>query len=170
MRIKKHVALLATIALMTLLQVSSAQTSNEQVQAFAFEVRRLIAESDISGFRQLSCVPANNTISEEAIERIFGPSDSTSDFERIMREPMLEVEIIGPYTREDHWPNSSYMITYYTSESTPFDSNDRISDEIGRKELYKSFLEMEVTISNGTVHFHRTPFYLGAHHPYVGDY
>ena len=148
----------------------SAQTSDALVREFALEARRLIAESDVPGFVMLPCLPEPCTDSDLVLERIFGQDDVVSNFERIMRQKNLDILINGPYTRESRWPSSTFNVIYFDPENAPFDSNGYIHKETGQAELYESFLQTEVTISDGVVWFHRMPFHVGAHHPHVEDY
>ena len=169
MRSRKTSMAFAATALVVL-GISSARASYEMVHEFALELGRVIAESDVHGFLQLTCVPEPCTNSEIAAQRVFGASNSISSFERIMRNPSLKVQITGPYTSEDRWSNSTYTIIYYDPTNSPFNSEEKIPHKTGLRELYESFLQTEVTVSEGAVHFHRVPFHLEAHHPYVGDY
>ena len=146
------------------------QANDNLVIAFADDVRRLIAKSDVTGFSALPVLPSKNKVSDEVLESIFGPAESISNFQNIMRLPSLEFRVVGPYTREEQWPNATYTIIYYDSENSPFVSENEIPKEVGQANLYKSFLQTEVTVVDGEVRFHRVPFHLGSHHPYVGEY
>lgn len=141
----------------------------ESVRNFAEAVRSIISKSDKSSFINLPCVPSECSDSRTALEIIFG-GEEESHFERIMRNPNLKILIQGPFTYEIKWPNQSYVVIFYDPAKSPFNEKGIISDGIGLKELYKSFLQMIVTITEGEVSFHRVPFYIEAHHPYVGNY
>ncbi|MCU7844165.1 MAG: hypothetical protein KZQ93_10035 [Candidatus Thiodiazotropha sp. (ex Monitilora ramsayi)] len=149
--------------------ISHAGGVDEAVRDFSEKVRLIIANSDKSSFIDIPCVPMLCSNSTEVIDIVFGGEEET-DFERIMKIPELKILIRGPFSIEKQWQNKSYMVIYYDPDKPPFDDRGIISEETGIRDLYKSFLQMIVTVSEGKVSFHRVPFYIGAHHPYVGEY
>jgi hypothetical protein len=140
------------------------------VLSFSKKIKSAVVSSDLEAFKSLACLPTNCTNNDYTIDRIFSNVKNDTDFERILKGNDVQVKIIGPYTYEPEWPKSSFTVIFYSASNSPFDSNGEISEEVGVQELYKSFLQTIVTIRDGVVGFHRVPFHLESHHPYVGDY
>lgn len=166
----KYVALI----LIYILSVSAGYVGGQRevIQKFADSLRIMVANSDEIGFKKLSCIPDRNkdcARNPDLLNRIFA-GEKDSNFEKIIRMPGLNIKILGPLTIEDKWLEKSYIVFFYDESLSPFGQNGRISDEVGQRELFKSFLQTIVTIVNGKAYFHRTPFYMYRHHPYVGDY
>lgn len=150
--------------------MSSADGKESLVFAFSKQVKSIIASSDIKAFKSLDCHPSNCTNDSYTIETIFSDVKKETSFEKILKGSDVIIKIIGPYTYKPDWPQGSYTVIFYSASNSPFDSNGNISEEVGVRELYKSFLQMIVTIREGVVGFHRVAFHLESHHPYVGDY
>jgi len=163
---KYHIFLI----LFFLSSMSFADENESLVRSFSMQVKSIISSSDIKAFKNLGCHPNNCTNNSYTIKTIFADSKKETDFEKILKGSDVRVKIIGPYTYESNLPQSSYTVIFYSASNSPFNSNGKISDEVGIRELYKSFLQMIVTIRNGVAGFNRVPFHLESHHPYVGDY
>ena len=140
------------------------------VLSFSQKVKSIVASSDVEAFKNLDCHPENCTSAPYTIEKIFSDAKKDTYFEKILKGSDVQIKIIGPFTYKPDWPKSSFTVIFYSASNSPFDNNGEISEEIGVRELYKSFLQMIVTIRDGVVGFHRVPFHLESHHPYVGDY
>jgi len=150
--------------------MSAAEEKELLVLAFSEQVKSIISSSDIKSFKNLDCHPSNCTNDNYTIETIFSDENNDTDFEKILKGSDVRIKIIGPYTYEPDSPQSSYTVIFFSASNYPFDSNGKISNEVGVRELYKSFLQMIVTIKDGVAGFNRVPFHLESHHPYVGDY
>jgi hypothetical protein len=147
-----------------------AEDSESLVLSFSNKVKSAVASSDVETFKNLECHPKNCTNDGYTIKEIFSDAENDTNFEKILKENDVQIKVVGPYTYNSDWPKSSYTVIFFSSSNSPFDSNGEISDEVGVRELYKTFLQMIVTIRDGVVGFHRVPFHLESHHPYVGDY
>ena len=160
---------LALIFVFTFILSFSIKAENEvlAIKLFSEDVRTLIATRAIEKFSNIPYFPESNSLSNTARESIFGID---SNFENIMKNERVKLKVYGPFTYDESLPNATYVVIYYDPKESPFDISGNISDKVGVNELYHSFLQMVVTIKNGVVYFHRTPFYIESHHPYVGEY
>ena len=152
------------------LNLAPVEATESKVQQFADRLKRIIGDSDIDSFKSLPCSHAPCTDDAALLQTIFaGPSDITR-YEQIMGESQLRIRIQGPMTIEPEFSRSSYLVTFYREGASPFDELGEIPTDIGLREFGLSFLQTALTVNDGEVVFHRVPFYVGAHHPYVSDY
>jgi len=164
--------IISTVFFILFLSFNLAADQNDKVLEFGENLKNIIAKSDQESFKSIQCLPENNydcSSNSYALKAIFA-DDKNSDFEKIMRTADLEIKIYGPLTIEEEYKDQSYVLVFYSPSNSPFGQNGYVSDEVGQRELYKSFLQTIVTLSDGVVYFHRTVFYIGRHHPYVEDY
>lgn len=146
---------------------SNANT-HKKIEDFALFLIKTVKSSDVSEFQKVGCVKIH--CGEIGIEYIFGENESSKKFNMIMSKEDVTYRIFGPYTVEPEYPGATYSIIFYSPSKSPFDAAGEISMEVGSNELYKSFLQTQVTVVDGEVLFQRVPFYLESHHPYIGDY
>ena len=132
--------------LVFLSSVSIADESKSLVLNFSKEVQSIIASSDVQAFKNIVCHPSNCTDISYHIETVFGNTQTDTPFEKILKANDLRIKITGPYTYNPKWPQSSYTVIFYTVSNSPFDSNGKISEKVGVRELYKSFLQTVVTV------------------------
>jgi len=147
---------------------ASSANTREEIEAFALSLIEIVKSSNASAFQKVGCVeiPCGNI----GLEYIFGKNESSENFKMIMSRKDVTYKIFGPYTVEPEYPGATYSIVFYSPSNSPFNATGGISMEVGSSELYKSFLQTQVTVIGGKVLFQRVPFYLESHHPYIGDY
>lgn len=138
------------------------------VEKFAADLIDMIKVSDVMKFEKVRClkIPCGNI----GVEYIFGSNESSQSFKSIMSEKDISYKVFGPYTVEAEYVDSSYTIVFYSKSNSPFGPDGKINIELGFTELYRTFLQTQVTVVEGKVLFQRVPFYLESHHPYAGDY
>ena len=154
--------------LIALSSTSFADSNVEIVERFSRSLIEIVKRSNKDEFKKIGCVkiPCGNI----GLQYIFGDNDSSAKFREIMSYKDISFKVFGPYTVEPEYENSSYTILFYSLSNSPFDNQGGINEDYGYAELYKSFLQTQITIIDGKVLFQRVPFYLESHHPYVGDY
>lgn len=145
-----------------------AKANGNDVAAFAQQLIQIVKRSNIEEFKQIKCIKI--PCGDIASNIIFSKDSEQSNFIEIMSATDITFKIVGPYTVEEEFPNATFTIVFYSQSNNPFDSKGNINMEKGFNELYRSFLQTQVTLVDGKVYFQRVPFYLESHHPYVGDY
>lgn len=160
-----------TLLFLVFLSASAFANSDKVlVKGFAKSIIYSIANNDIETFKKLACHPSNCTDDKHTIKTVFGSEDIETSFEKVFKANDIEIKIIGPYTYESKYSNKSYTIVFFNASDSPFNKDGVVTTEIGIKELFNSFFQTVVTIKEGEAGFHRVPFHLESHHPYVGDY
>ena len=162
----KSIVLMSAL-MITLLGCSSRQASHEEILIFAQDLKYLIGNSDVDAFIQIPCFPIS--CDDGVVDIIFGGAEITP-YERVLSDPATDVKVFGPYTNERASPNQSWEILYYNPAEIHFDSDARIDSEVGMKEFGIKLFQTTVIPTDDGIAFHRTPFYLFAHHPYAGEY
>jgi len=144
-----------------------AASEKEKVEFFADNIRHLVASEKQMAFKELPVFPRMN-ISDDAVAYVFG-SEEKGGFVKFFNKN-ISIKIYGPYVRSDANHYRSYSIVFYNSEKiNPNESGSFNSMEI-QKYWGIDFLETIVTVVDGNVMFHRTPFYFGSHAPWAEDY
>jgi hypothetical protein len=151
-----------------LFSVSASSGDLEVVEGFAAELIDIVKNSDVTRFKEIGCVKIS--CGNIGIGYIFGDNDSSHYFKEIMSKKDITFKVFGPYTIEKEYVDSSYGIVFYSKSNSPFGPNGTIDPDVGYAQLYRTFLQTQVTVVAGKVLFQRVPFYLESHHPYVGDY
>ena len=134
------------LILLFLSPMSFADEEESLVLTFSKQVKSIISSSDIKAFKKLDCHPSNCTNDSFTIETIFANTQNDTDFEKMLKGSDVRIKIIGPYIYESALPKSSYTVIFFSASNSPFDINGKISNKIGVRELYKSFLQTVVTI------------------------
>ena len=143
-------------------------SDQEKVKTFSEDIRWLIASGDRNIFAELPVFP-QYSISDDALSYVFGEGNEPGVGTFISKDKIL-IKIYGPYFENDNETHSSYSIAYYNPEKLKPDEKGFFSLSEIEKFWGVAFLGTVVTIVDGTVMFHRTPFYYGAHAPWAGDY
>lgn len=153
----------------TLLALSvEAQADVGKVTAFSKNLIQIVKSSNVEEFKQIECIKI--PCGDIGATIVFGDGKKPTRFVEIMSSKDITFKAFGPYTVEEESPNATFTIVFYLPNNSPFDAEGNITMDRGFAELYKSFLQTQVTVKQGKVYFQRVPFYLESHHPYVGDY
>lgn len=136
---------------------------------FAEKVRRLIVSGNVKNFQSLPCVPTD-CIGEDDIEYVFGTSDDESFIRKFLKNPNVKARVFGPYIQEDGFGKSSFSIVYYDPSLVDFNKDGYMDPDDRRDQWNKGYVETRITCMEGGCAFHRTPFYYGAHIPWMDDY
>lgn len=150
--------------------VSACDASEkEKIEFFADNIRHLVASEKRMAFKELPVFPGMK-ISGDAVVYVFGSGEEGDlGFVKFLSKDVL-IKIYGPYVRNDADHQHSYSIVFYDPERiSPNEIGNFNSIEI-QKYWGMAFLETVVTVVDGKVMFHRTPFYFGSHAPWAEDY
>ena len=164
MRIK----FIAFFMLLFVVSGDSFASLNEELDKFAKSLIEIVTYGEREEFSKIECMKIS--CGDIGTEIVFDDKRKPRSFKSIMSQDDLTYKIIGPFTIEPEFPDSSFTIVFYSISNSPFDVNNEISRSKGFAELYKSFLMTQVTVVGDKIVFQRVPFYLEAHHPFVGDY
>lgn len=136
---------------------------------YAERVREIIVSGNVSKFQSLPCVPAD-CIGIDDVEYVFGAEGDESFIRRFLKRPSVEVRVFGPFTREDAFGSSTFSIVYYDPFLVDFNESGHMNPVDRKNQWNKGYVETLVTCKDGECAFHRTPFYYGAHIPWMEDY
>lgn len=159
---------LAIFILFTMLSSASIATELDSIEVFAASLINIIRTGNVDEFKKIDCVKI--PCGDIGKSLIVGNNDSSNKFKEIMSKDDITFKIFGPYTVEPEYPDATYSIVFYSLSNPPFGSDGGINMDVGYAELYRTFLQTQVTVVDGEILFQRVPFYLEYHHPYVGDY
>ena len=147
--------------------VSACNASEKvKVESFSNDIKQLIAFEKREEFRMLPVFP-NMEVSNDALSLIFEVGNGYVDF---FAGRNISIKIYGPYMRSDAEGYSSYSIVYYHPKKIKTDTKGHFKSTEIQKYWGTGYLETIVTIVDGRVMFHRTPFYYGSHAPWAEDY
>lgn len=136
---------------------------------FAEEVRRIVVSGSVKNFLSLPCVPAD-CIGADDIEYVFGTSEDESFIRKFLKKPEVKVRVFGPYVQEDSFEKSGFSIVYYDPSLVEFGRDGFMDPDDRRDQWNNGYVETRITCMEGRCAFHRTPFYHGAHIPWMDDY
>ena len=169
MKVRTAAILALSLSLGSACSLRATSPENEVVLVFAEKVASAIKDGDSQGFENFQCVP-QPCMFPEVTEMVFGASSERYKFQEVLSQKSIKIVVVGPYTEETPWPLSTYTVMYIDPVASGLAESGEVNQEYGVRELYRSFLQTQVTVVNNTAKFHRTPFHLGAHHPYVEEY
>lgn len=138
------------------------------VERFANHLIAIVSSANKDEFSKIPCMKIE--CGDLGVQYVFGEGQIVTSYERLLTNNEIKYKILGPYTVEPEYENSSYTIVFYLNSKSPFNPNGVIDSDYGFEEMNKSFLQTQVTVVNDLVYFQRVPFYIEAHHPYAGDY
>lgn len=138
------------------------------VERFASHLIAIVSSSNKDEFSKIPCMKIE--CGDLGVQYVFGEGQIVTPYERLLSHGEIKYKILGPYTVEPEYKNTSYTIVFYLNSKSPFNAKGTIDSDYGFEEINKSFLQTQVTVLNSSVYFQRVPFYIEAHHPYAGDY
>ena len=147
------------------------QADEVDLELFSENLVTYISNKDTSSVYALSCFPENSDcINAQTIKYIFGESKDTSSIRLLFANPKLKTTISEPFTYEDLYLNSSYIIAFYLPDNISQNKDGYFYISDIEREWGKSYIETVVTVIDGVIYLHRTIFYFGAHAPWTGEY
>ena len=165
----KSTKVLAAICILFINIGCAYSKQSESAEEFGRRLRQIIIEGDVGSFRQLQCVP-QKCIGEDDIRYVFGDIAKPSPIKALLSDPKITIKVFGPYTYEDDYPNGSYALLFYLPEAALFTESGFMTPEARKTQWLRSYTETVISKKNGDWIFHRTPFYFGAHLPWLADY
>ena len=140
----------------------------DKIEGFSNTVLQIMRDQDEVSFKKLSVYP-NHEISNDSVSYFFGDGNKkgTAVF---LKKPNVLYKYYGPYKRNDAGGNNSYSIVYYDAQQIKPNGKGFFNPVEIKKAWGTSYFETVVTVVNGLVMFHRTPFHYGSHAPWEDDY
>jgi len=148
---------------------SCIYSNAKSAQSFGAKLKRIIVENNRQKFMALSCFPVN-CIDQGDVNFVFGSNSHPSTIKSFLINPDIKMKVFGPFDYDDHEGNNDYILMYYLPNIVAFEKNGTLSDKSRKDMWWKGYVETVISYHNGQWHFHRTPFYHGAHLPWEKDY
>jgi len=147
---------------------SCGQGQSDLGLRFAEQIKEVIADGDVEGFRELPCFPME-CVGQEEVAYVFGENETDSYIRALLRNPKVEIKIFGPFQYSGD-PEGEYSVVYFDPEVVEF-GNEGFMSSVAREELWwAGYVETVIKNENGVWGFYRAPFYYGANLPWVSDY
>lgn len=141
----------------------------ETVHGFAAVLRNMIVEERRADFRVLPCFP-QDCISDAQTEYVFGQGSDVSVIRTLLTKPGIRTKVYGPLSEPESAEAETYVILYYDPVQVTFDQYDRLTVNEREALWWKGYVETRVARKDEAWGFFETPFYYGAHLPFVDDY
>lgn len=154
-----------------LLVYTSACSSSggKEIDNFAEKVIDIVVSKKVDLFDNLPCFP-EDCVGEDELEFIFGTKKKPGFVSMFLSRPNIKFKAYGPITYQTDPVEEAYVIIFYDPLLVKFTSKGVLNEEDRKDFWWKGYVETVVSFQNGNWGFYRTPFYYGAHIPWVDDY
>lgn len=156
-------------AVLFFLLIASNSIAEESKEEFSKRLKDIIVQDKLDEFRKIPCYP-NSCVNEETLELVFGRNDRISVYKNILQNQNLKIKYFGPYSIESGQLANSYSVIYYDPTLVSFGKTGHLNENDRVKYWNNGYIETVIVFFNGKWSFYRTPFYLGAHLPWMEDY
>ncbi len=136
----------------------------EKVEGFARSLQEIIVNNKVDEFKLTNCFP-DSCITNEAINHVFG-RDDPSYIREFLSNDEVRVKIFGPTGVDLDGNSAQFSLVYYDPNVVYFESGFMPKD-IREERWWDGYIETLILVQDGEVGFYRTPFYHGAHIPFV---
>ncbi len=151
------------------------KSDRETAQDFAADLRSVIVEGRIEAFRALPCVP-NDCNGEAQADYVFGQDGRSSVIRTLLSQPGIRVKVYGPLSELSEAADApepdteTFVILYYDPAQVVLDQFGHLTVKEREALWWKGYVETRAARRDGVWGFYETPFYFGAHLPFVDEY
>lgn len=146
--------------------------SNEHdgLRRFAGSIQEAIANGDPRDLHLLPCHPTP-CISNEIEDYLLGDPANISPIRVLLSDSSVRVKIYHSVLDDTKSGNQDVgTIIYYRPSKVEFNKDGELSENEREKNWGVNYIETQVQRTDGVWGFRRTPFFYGAHLPFLDDY
>ena len=158
-----------SLILVIFLLSSCAQAEIEQAREFGKYLRCLILNNDRDTFFKLPCFPSD-CVDRDDIDYIFGVDEEFGFIHSFLKRSGVKMKVFGPFSYNDSSGGNDFILMYFDPELVKFNDEGNLSESDRQELWWKGYIETVVHCQEDICGFQKTPFYHGAHLPWVEDY